>query len=159
MPVNEIHVDAPPEVVWSVLAEPRTYDEWVVGASDIRAAEQEFPAPGATFHHSQGMGPVTIEDTTTSLAADRPHRLSLLVRVRPVMIGRVDFELVPEDGGTRVRMHETVVAGLLAPLHNPLLDLALKARNAETLRRLRRIAEERARRSGERTGGAAARAA
>jgi len=142
---NEIHVDAPPEAVWSVLADPETYDQWVVGASHIRAAEPDFPAPGATFHHAQGVRPVTIEDTTTALAAERPHRLTLLVRVRPIVIGRVDFELIAEDGGTRVRMHEQPVAGFLAPLHNPLLDLLFKARNGETLRRLKRLAEERAR--------------
>jgi uncharacterized protein YndB with AHSA1/START domain len=144
MPVNEIHIDARPEVVWSVFADPETYDEWVVGASHIRGAEPDFPAPGSTFHHAQGARPLTIEDTTTSLAAEPPHRLSLLVRVRPIMIGRVDFELIPEGGGTRVRMHEQPIAGILAPLDNPLLGLLLKVRNAETLRRLRRLAAERA---------------
>lgn len=159
MSVNEIHVDAPPEAVWSVLADPETYGEWVVGASHVRGAEPDFPAPGSTFHHAQGMRPFTVEDTTTSLEADRPHRLSLLVRVRPIMIGRVDFELIPEDGGTRVRMHEQPIAGLLAPLHNPLLDLVLKARNAETLRRLKRLAEERTGAGGAGRANEAARAA
>jgi uncharacterized protein YndB with AHSA1/START domain len=156
---NEIHVDAPPEAVWSVLADPETYGEWVVGASHVRGAEPDFPAPGSTFHHAQGMRPFIVEDTTTALAADRPHRLSLLVRVRPIMIGRVDFELIPVDGGTRVRMHEQPIAGLVAPLHNPLLDLVFKARNAESLRRLKRLAEERAGAGGAGRPSEAARAA
>jgi uncharacterized protein YndB with AHSA1/START domain len=159
MSLNEIHVDAPPDVVWSVLAQPESYGEWVVGASHIRGAEPDFPAPGSTFHHAQGARPLTLEDTTTSLTAEAPRRLSLLVRVRPIVIGRVDFELIPESGGTRVRMHEQPIAGILAPLRNPLIELVLKVRNAETLRRLRRLAQKRAGAGGTGRAGATAEAA
>jgi hypothetical protein len=31
MSLNEIHVDTPPAAVWGLLADPPSYEEWVVG--------------------------------------------------------------------------------------------------------------------------------
>jgi uncharacterized protein YndB with AHSA1/START domain len=72
---NEIHVEATPEVVFAVLADPRSFARWVVGSRKIRAADPDWPAPGATFDHAVGIGPLVIADGTTVRAADRPHRL------------------------------------------------------------------------------------
>ena len=36
---NEIFIGAPPAAVFGVLADPRSYGEWVVGSREIRAAD------------------------------------------------------------------------------------------------------------------------
>lgn len=142
MSTNEITVDAPPQVVWEVLSDPPTYEYWVVGNKKIRRYDGEWPEPGAVFHHKVGFGPITIKDKTVALEADPPHRLVMQVRAWPFGTGIVTFELEPEGAGTRVRMYERAEAGP-AKLLGPVVDRLAWLRNAETLRRLRRVAEER----------------
>ncbi|HEY0397658.1 MAG TPA: SRPBCC family protein [Acidimicrobiia bacterium] len=153
MSLNEITVDAPPQAVWDVLADPPTYEYWVVGNKAIRSYDPGWPAPGTEFRHKVGFGPVTVKDTTVSLEAEPPRRLVMRVRALPVGKGIVTFELDPIRSGsaTVVRMGEQIDAGparFLAPAFDPLTHL----RNAETLRRLRRLAEQRYRAGG--AGGA-----
>jgi hypothetical protein len=89
-----------------------------------------------------GFGPISIADKSVALEADPPRRLVLQVRALPVGTGIVTFELEPSGAGTKVTMGEAAESGpakLVAPVVNRLAWL----RNAETLRRLRRCAEER----------------
>lgn len=135
-------VDAPIDDVFAVLAEPATYEDWVVGAKEIRASEPSWPAPGATFHHTQGVSFVQLRDTTSVLEAHGPTRLVLEVRARPVLVARTEFQLRElGPARTRVTMLETPTGGFLRALDNPLLTAAARARNTEALRRLRRLAE------------------
>lgn len=142
MSTNEITIDAPPSVVWSVLADPPTYKYWVVGNKKIRRHDGDWPEPGAAFHHKVGFGPITIADKTVALEAEPTRRLVMQVRALPVGTGIVTFELEPSGAGTRIVMGEAAESGparFLAPVLNRLAWL----RNAETLRRLRRCSEER----------------
>jgi uncharacterized protein YndB with AHSA1/START domain len=144
MAVNEIDIAAPPEAVFDVLAEPDAYGHWVVGSSEIRDAEPDWPAPGSTFHHTQGAYGRGIEDTTSVIASNRPRGIVLEVRTRPLLVAKVELRLRPRGERTHVTMIEYPVGGIVAPVYNPLLDLVVRVRNAESLRRLRRLAEERA---------------
>ena len=130
----------PPTAVWDALADSRGYGYWVVGSKVIRDADPEWPAPGARFHHTIGVGPLTLSDHTESLEADPPRRLQIRAKARPVGTARVTFELEPRDGGTLVRMIERPdgLSGVLAL--NPLLHLFTKARNSESLMRLEELA-------------------
>ncbi len=141
MATVEIQVDASPEQVFGVLSMPERYEDWVVGSSDIRDVEGGWPRTGATFHHTQIVPKVGIKDTTTVLESEPPRYLCLCVRARPVVIAKVELHMQATAGGTRVEMVETPVGGFVGKLHNPLFDLGLKLRNAESLRRLKRIAE------------------
>ena len=134
---NETYIPAKPEAVFEVLATPSTYAGWTVGASEVHRSDTDWPAEGSIFEHSQGVRPLRLHDTTQVLEADPPTRLVLEVRVRPFMIGRVEFGLFPAGDGTKVVMHESPTGGLARLVMNPGLDLLLKLRNAETLRRLR----------------------
>ena len=142
MSTNEITVAAPPQAVWEVLADPPTYEYWVVGNKMIRGYDGEWPEPGSVFHHKVGFGPVTIKDKTMALEAEPRRRLVMRVRAWPVGQGIVTLELEPDGADTRVRMHERAEAGP-AKMVAPVLDRLVWFRNAETLRRLRRCAEER----------------
>src|SRR5436305_212617 len=112
MAENEIEIQAPPDRVWAVLGDPHCYDEWVVGAQDVRAADESWPAVGSKLHHSTGIGPLTVDDETSVEAAEPPTRLVLLAKVGTAGAFRVALELRATPAGTTVRMHEEAVAGL-----------------------------------------------
>jgi len=138
---NEIVVDAPPERVFGVLADPEKYGEWVVGAAGIRDADGHWPEPGARLHHSTGVGPLTIDDMTEVTAVDPPSRLELLAHLGPLGTFRVELVLEPAPGGgTRIVMREAPVEGI-SKLAGPVGDLAGRVRNKLSLARLKALAE------------------
>jgi hypothetical protein len=63
------------------------------------------------------------------------------VRIRPFAVSKVEFELEPIGDRTRVTMWEWGTGGVVPKLTGPLFELSLWVRNAETLRRLRNVAE------------------
>ena len=135
---------APPSDVWEILAEPEHYAHWVVGSSEVRGWDDEWPAPGSRFHHRVGAKPLTIADNTEVLEASEPHLLVLRARTRPLGVARVELRLEPHPAGTLVTMIEdpdVPLGGLLTP---PPLHALIRLRNGESLRRLRALAEERA---------------
>jgi uncharacterized protein YndB with AHSA1/START domain len=142
MATNEIEIDAPPEAVFEVLSDPRTYSHWVVGSRAIHSADPEWPAPGAVFEHTQGFGPVAlVRDTTCVLQSTRPALLRLRVQARPLWVAHVTLRLTARDGGTHVVMEEEPAAWWSTVTLNPLTKPFLRLRNAESLRRLKRLAE------------------
>jgi uncharacterized protein YndB with AHSA1/START domain len=134
-------IAATPDRVFAVLADAWTYERWVVGCKQIRTVDDGWPAPGATFHHCVGIGPLTVRDTTTVLESDPPRRIVLRARARPAGVARVEVELAEAGGGTEVVIQERPVSGPPALLHNPLQDRLIHRRNAESLRRLKQLAE------------------
>ena len=144
MAENHAYIDAPPDAVFDVLANAETYGHWVVGSSQIRGVEGDWPEPGAKFHHTQGAFGIGLEDSTSSIAAVRPRQLVTEVRFRPFMVGKVELRLRPRGRGTHVTMIEYPIGGPVAKIHNLLFDRVIWARNAESLRRLRKLAERHA---------------
>ena len=142
MSVNETYVDAPPEAVFDVLSDPQSYAHWVVGASRTRKADAAWPKPGARFHHTQGAFGIGVPDNTEVLASAPPRRLVMEARIRPFAVNKVEMQLHPRGGGTRVKMIEYPTGGLAKLVPSPLTDFMLHVRNIEALRRLRRMAEE-----------------
>jgi uncharacterized protein YndB with AHSA1/START domain len=142
MSVTEIIVDAPPPAVWDVLADPPSYEEWVVGNKEVRDHDRSWPAPDTEFHHRVGFGPFTVKDKTASLEATPPRRLVMNVRALPVGHAIVTFELTESGSGTLVRMEERPAGGP-AKMAWPVFAPLIKLRNGETLRRLKRLAESR----------------
>jgi uncharacterized protein YndB with AHSA1/START domain len=134
-------IAATPDRVFAVLADPWTYEDWVVGCKQIRDVDDGWPAPGATFHHSVGLGPLTVRDSTTVIESEPPQRIVLRARARPAGVARVDIDLAEAGGGTEVAMREQPVSGPPALLHNPLQNRLIDRRNAESLRRLKQLAE------------------
>jgi uncharacterized protein YndB with AHSA1/START domain len=137
-----MHFDASPERAWEVLSEPRAFGFWVTGAHGVHDSDSNWPAVGATFHHSQGIPPLVISDTTAVVRAEPPHLLELEARVRPLLVARVLLTVEPDGDKSRVTMDESSTGGLIAPLMRlPGAGTLIRARNKESLRRLRRIAE------------------
>ncbi len=142
MAVNEIDIDASPEAVFDVLSDPRSYGYWVVGSRAVHSADPEWPTPGAVFEHTQGLWLLPLlRDGTSVLRSTRPALLELRVQARPFTVAHVTLRLAPQDAGTRVVMEE-VPADLRSKIvMNPLMQPLLHLRNAESLRRLKRLAE------------------
>jgi hypothetical protein len=140
---NHAYIHAPPDAVFDVLADARSYAHWVVGSSEVRGTEGDWPEAGSKFHHTQGAFGVGLKDSTTSIVANRPRQLVIEAHFRPVVVMKVELRLRPRGQGTHVTMIEYPIAGPIARIHNPLLDRVIWARNVESLRRLRKLAEQR----------------
>ncbi|MCW3041670.1 MAG: hypothetical protein JWM31_3575 [Solirubrobacterales bacterium] len=138
---NETVIAVPPERVFAVLADGRSYGHWVVGSSEIRAVDDGFPAVGTAFHHKVGFGPLKVADHTTVLEVDAPRLLKLRAKARPLGTATVVMELHPHPQGTRVVMIEDAGDKLTQLVFNPLTHLMVRGRNVESLRRLKAMAE------------------
>ena len=148
MSTNQRLMHATPEQVWRVLADGWLYPVFVVGASRMREVDDEWPAVGSRLHHSVGLWPLLINDSTDVLEASSPSYLRLKARAWPGGVAHVEFTLEPEDGGTRVTIREDAVSGPGRLMPGPLRQPALHWRNSETLRRLAFLAERREREPG-----------
>jgi uncharacterized protein YndB with AHSA1/START domain len=133
----------PIEQVFAVLADPKTYAYWVVGADGIRDADASWPAAGAKLHHRVGAGPFKLNDNTEVLEVTEPVHLVLQARARPLGTARVVLDLIDLGDGTQVTMVEGPGDLVSRLLHNPVTDFLLRRRNDEALRRLGKLASER----------------
>jgi uncharacterized protein YndB with AHSA1/START domain len=141
MAINHIHIAVSPDEVFAALANAANYGDWVVGSDTIRDADPEWPKVGSRFHHRVGVGPLKVNDHTEVLDVDPPHRLIMHARARPLGTAEVSMRLTERDGGTFVTMTETAGDRLSRVMLNRLTDPLIHLRNAESLRRLKRIAE------------------
>jgi NAD(P)-dependent dehydrogenase (short-subunit alcohol dehydrogenase family)/uncharacterized protein YndB with AHSA1/START domain len=139
---NRVHIDASPEEVFAVLADPQRYPDWVVGAAGIRDEDAEFPAVGSRFHHKVGSWPVGIKDYTEVMEVEPPQRIVLKAKARPLGTATIELDLHESAGGTEVAMEEVPGDRLTSlVVGNPVADTALRVRNAEALARLKRLVE------------------
>jgi uncharacterized protein YndB with AHSA1/START domain len=138
-------INASPADVMAVLTDGWTYAGWIVGASTIRAVDDDFPTPGTRVHHSFGTWPLVIDDTTHVLEYEPGHRLKLEARGWPLGQATVEITVEPDGSGSRVTITEDASKGpgLLVP--KPVRQAAIVPRNRQTLLRLAYLAEGRSR--------------
>lgn len=134
---------APASAVWDVLSDPWLFASWVVGASRIRDATGRWPAEEALIHHSVGIWPLLLDDTTSVVSSVPGSELVLRARGRPLGEAHVELRLEDEPGGCTIVMTERAVSGLGTRLPRPVHDAVIGVRNREALRRLALIAEGR----------------
>jgi len=142
---NRTRIEATADEVFAVLADPYSYEHWVVGCDDIRGTDGDWPNVSSRFFHTVGVGPIKIKDSTKVIAVNSPHRLILEARARPAGIAKVIFELAPADDGrtTDVTIEEFPIRGFAKRIDNAVQDRLIGARNIETLRRLTKQVEQR----------------
>ena len=143
MSTNTRVVDATPDQVWEVLSDGWTYPVWVVGASRMRDVDESWPEVGAQLHHSAGIWPLLVDDSTEVLECQPGVMLRLRARGGPAGEAEVVLRLRPQGGGTEVVIEENTVAGPAALIPDLVEDPLMKWRNSETLRRLAYVAENR----------------
>jgi uncharacterized protein YndB with AHSA1/START domain len=104
---REIHVDAPPEVVFEVVSRPEHMREWW---PDDARFEPVAGAPGELSWRDAETGE-TMTVAFTVVEVDPPSRFAFRwCYAAPDRRGAsllVTFDLIPSGGGTRVRMTET----------------------------------------------------
>ncbi|CAH0149559.1 hypothetical protein SRABI76_00758 [Microbacterium oxydans] len=143
MATNSRRMRCRPEDVFGVLADGWLYPVWVVGATRMRAVDPEWPNPGAELHHSVGVWPLVLDDTTRSVEWTPTDRFVLIARGWPVGEAQVTIRARTVEGGCVVRIDEEPVKGLATLIPRFLTTPLLKFRNTETLRRLAYLAERR----------------
>jgi short-subunit dehydrogenase len=145
-------VAAPSQAVWDVLADGWSYATWVVGAARVRDVDAAWPAQGTKIHHSFGLWPALLNDTTTVESSTEPSSLVLTARGWPVGEARVAISITPRgEHGCTVRIEEDAISGPGRAVPRPARQLAIGPRNVEGLRRLALLAEGRFR-NGETSG-------
>ncbi len=138
---NVKRMQCAPEAVFAVLADGWLFPSWVVGASRMRDVAEEWPRPGSRLHHSFGVWPALLDDSTSVLEYDPPRRMVLQARGWPIGEARIVIDVKPRGGGCVVRLQEVAAEGPGSLVPQPLLDIPLRLRNAETLHRLAYLAE------------------
>jgi hypothetical protein len=136
-------VKCSPAQVFDVLNDGWTYALWVVGASRMRDVDQGWPATGTKLHHSFGVWPLLINDSTEVLEIEPGKRLLLQARGWPIGEAKVEITVEPDGNGALISIAEDASSGpaRLVPeqIRQPVIDF----RNQETLRRLAYVVEGR----------------
>ncbi len=143
MSTNSRLINAPVDKVWDVLADGWLYPLFVVGASRMRDVDDNWPAVGAKLHHSVGVWPALLDDTTSVLACTPQRSLRLKARAWPAGAAEVLFTLEDIGGSTQLTIEEDASSGPGTLVPKPVRDLQLAWRNEETLDRLTFLAERR----------------
>jgi uncharacterized protein YndB with AHSA1/START domain len=143
-PCTSRMVSAPAEAVWAVLEDGWLYATWVVGAARVRAVDHDWPLAGSRLHHSVGVWPAMLSDSTVSQACEPRHRLVLTARAWPAGEARVEIELVSAGpGACTVSIAEDASSGPGRLVPMPVRQMLILPRNREALRRLALLAEGR----------------
>jgi hypothetical protein len=135
--------DCSPEQVFAVLNDGWTYPVWVVGATRMRDVDEGWPAPGTKLHHSFGVWPLVIDDSTEVMEIAPDQRLVLEARGWPVGKARVEITVKADADGSLVSIDEDVTDGPAKFLPESIRLAGIDVRNRETLRRLAHLAEGR----------------
>lgn len=137
-------VHAAPERVFMLLEDARSLENVVVGSRKIRWFDPRWPDLHTELHHSVGIPPLVLRDSTQVMEVAPPTRLVLEARFRPVGVMNVEFTLRPHPEGTELVIDEYPIAGPIhAPLLRPLTHLLIRYRNHEMGRRMRRLVDAR----------------
>lgn len=143
MATNTRVIKSVPDDVWAVLSDGWLYPTWVVGATRMRDVDSTWPQTGSKLHHSAGVWPAVVNDNTEVLESEPGRFLRLRARGWPFGEAEVKISLTPSGAETLVEIDETAVSGPGAMIPAPVEAVMVKWRNAETLRRLAFIVENR----------------
>jgi uncharacterized protein YndB with AHSA1/START domain len=143
MATNTRVIKTVPDDVWAVLSDGWLYPTWVVGATRMRDVDATWPQTGSKLHHSAGVWPAVVNDNTEVLESEPGRFLRLRARGWPFGEAEVKISLTPSGAETLVEIDETAVSGPGAMIPAPVEAVMVKWRNAETLRRLAFIVENR----------------
>ena len=129
--------------MYETLLDAAAYPKWVVGAKNSVVSTRSWPRRGSRFYPKVGAGPVEMVDNTRLVEKQENRLVVLCVQLRPVATGVVRLALKSKARGrkTRVVMTEEATSGPLAWFKNPLTTATIVARNALSLRRLRRLVD------------------
>jgi uncharacterized protein YndB with AHSA1/START domain len=131
---------APPARAFAVLENPRSFERLVAGARRIRRFDPRWPDQGTVIHHTVGVPPLLVRDTTEVIEVEPPRLLRLEARIWPAGTLQVQFEFSPCPEGCRLVVREEPSSGPIGwPVVRDVARLAIRARNLEICRRYRKM--------------------
>lgn len=143
------HVEAPPELVWSLVSDITRMGEWSPESTGGRwTGGATGPKPGARFRGDNRNGSKRWSTTGTVVDAVPGQAFSFRVSVAGLKIALWSYRLEPTDGGCRITETWTDERGVLArSLGKPVSGVAdrvahNRAGMEETLKRLAATAAE-----------------
>ncbi|KOG09850.1 MULTISPECIES: SRPBCC family protein [Streptomyces] len=131
-------IEAPPDAVWEVLSDGRSYARFVVGTHESWEQDGQWPVPGAELGYTLKLGPWSYRGRTLSRLCEPTHRLELEVHT-DVGSARVAFRIEPWGDGTLVLVDEHPLRGPAARWHNSAVDALMRWRNRKMLDRLAHV--------------------
>lgn len=119
-------IDAPQEVVWSVINDTRRYAEWVENTDEVVSASSHVADLGVTYEERNTVaGPVKGRSRWVVDSVDAPRAAVHSGEGIAVVKGmRLEMELSADGSGTRY-VHRLVYKPALGPL-GPLVNRALR---------------------------------
>jgi uncharacterized protein YndB with AHSA1/START domain len=146
MAMVNVLVRCPPEQVWEILADGRSYVDWVVGTREIRSVDDGWPALGTALRYTVGAGPVSLRGSTTVRRVEPGRQLGLEADGGVLGTARIVIDLIPWGEDTVVVLDEHPLRGPGYRFHNALSDAFLLIRGRPMVKKLARLAEARCRR-------------
>ncbi len=134
---------ASPAEVFAVLSDPRTYPDWLIGASRIRDHDPGWPAVGSKFHHLVGIKPFALPDSTEVVSMEPDRLLRMHVRARPLVSAVATFTITGGTDGCVLCIEEEPALRVIGNLIRPVLDPITHVRNHRSLRRLAGVLDDR----------------
>ncbi|MFI2213111.1 SRPBCC family protein [Streptomyces sp. NPDC020141] len=141
MAVRHRLIERPPADVWRVLEDADRYADWVVGTSDSRPVDSDWPRVGARLEYTVRLGPWTGKGRTTVRRLDPPGWLELEVDSGSLGTARIAIEIRPWGADTLVIVDEHPLRGPGGALHNSVVDAVIQLRHRSMLGRLAEVVE------------------
>lgn len=136
-------IERPPDDVWALLEDGRSYAEWVVGTREIHQVDRHWPAVGSVIEFTAGVGPLQIRDVTIVRHVEPKRLLELEAQAGRLGSARIAFDVRPWGESTLVIIDEHPLSGPSARWHNALSDVVLRLRNRKMVRALAAAVEQR----------------
>lgn len=131
-----------PSAVWSVLADPTLYGEWVVGPSASTPLDDAWPQVGARLRYTVRLGPWSADGVTTVRHRETGRELELEASFKALGTARIFLQLRPWGDETLVICDEHPLRGPGGTLHNPAVEALLQFRHRGMLARLAGVVEQ-----------------
>ncbi|MFC9819617.1 SRPBCC family protein [Streptomyces erythrochromogenes] len=143
MAVRNQLIHRSPRAVWTVLADPSCYGDWVVGPSESTPLDQAWPEVGSQLLYTVRLGPWSTEGVTTVRHQVAGRELELEAAFKALGTARIFLQLRPWGEETLVVCDEHPLRGVGGALHNPAVEALLQLRHRGMLARLARTVEQR----------------
>ncbi|MEU2833524.1 SRPBCC family protein [Streptomyces lavendulae] len=143
MAVRNQLIRRPPQAVWTVLADPNAYGEWVVGPSESTPLDGVWPGVGARLRYTVRLGPWSLDGVTTVRHNEPGTELELEASFKALGTARIFLQLRPWGEETLVVCDEHPLRGIGGTLHNPAAEALLQLRHRGMLARLAKVVERR----------------
>jgi uncharacterized protein YndB with AHSA1/START domain len=142
MAVRPVLIRRAPEAVWSVLADGRSYADWVVGTHASEPLDGDWPAVGSAIRYTVKFGRYRAHGRTVVREAEPARRLELEAQSRVIGTARIGIALRPwGEEHTLVTVDEHPLTGPGGRLHNLASEALLQIRHRLMLRRFARVVE------------------